>query len=84
MVDCIGRGHFYKKIGITMGCGALGGIIGPTVAGWVYDSFGTYHSIWLVFSCLAILGIMLALRVTPGADQGRRGRSPFVGGQESN
>jgi len=50
-------------IGITMGSASIGGIIGPTLAGWVFDTFGSYHLIWLVFCGLSGLAISLALKI---------------------
>ena len=59
--EYFGRNSFGKMIGITMGSASIGGIIGPTVVGWVFDTFLNYHIIWLVFSVLSGLAIILAL-----------------------
>jgi OFA family oxalate/formate antiporter-like MFS transporter len=59
-----GRGSLGKLLGITMGSASIGGIIGPTVAGWAFDTWGSYHLIWFVFCgtiCLAI-GLILKIR----------------------
>ena len=61
--EYFGRDSFGKIIGITMGCSAVGGIIGPTLAGWVFDSLGNYHHIWLIFCGLTGLTILLALKL---------------------
>ncbi|MBA7624214.1 L-lactate transporter [subsurface metagenome] len=61
--EYFGRDSFGKIIGVTMGCSAIGGIIGPTLAGWVFDTLGSYHLIWLVFSGLIGLMILLILRI---------------------
>ena len=58
-----GRYNFGKLLGIMMGFGACGGIIGPTVAGWVFDRMGSYYFIWLAFSALVGLAIILILRI---------------------
>jgi cyanate permease len=50
-------------IGIVMGSASVGGIIGPTMAGWVFDSLGSYYFIWLALSGLAAVAVILALRL---------------------
>ncbi len=61
--EYFGRDSFGKMIGITMGSASIGGIIGPTLAGWVFDTLGSYHLIWLVFCGLSGLAISLVLRI---------------------
>ena len=58
-----GRKFFGKLMGIMMGCGAVGGIIGPTTAGWVFDRMGTYHFVWLTLSMLIGVAVFLILGV---------------------
>jgi hypothetical protein len=47
----------------TIGSASIGGIIGPTFAGWVFDTVGNYHIIWLVLSGLSALTICLIVRI---------------------
>ena len=61
--EYFGRESFGKMIGIVMGSASVGGIIGPTLAGWVFDSLGSYHSIWLALSGLAGVAVILVLRI---------------------
>ncbi len=63
--EYFGRDSFGKMIGILMGFASIGGIIGPTLAGWVFDTLGSYDFIWLVFAGCMSLGIILALRIKP-------------------
>ena len=58
-----GRKFFGKLMGIMMGCGAVGGIVGPTAAGWVFDRMGTYHFVWLTLSILIGVAVFLILGV---------------------
>jgi cyanate permease len=46
-----------------MGFGACGGIIGPTTAGWVFDRMGSYYFVWLFFSALIGLAVILILKI---------------------
>ena len=63
--EYFGRGSFGKMLGIVMGSASIGGIIGPTLAGWVFDSLGGYHLIWIAFSGLTIIAVMLVLKIKP-------------------
>ncbi len=60
-----GRYSFGKLMGILMGSGAVGGIIGPTLAGWVFDRFGTYSFIWLFLCAMTGIAVLLILKVEP-------------------
>ena len=61
--EYFGRDSFGKMIGVIMGSAAIGGIIGPTLAGWVFDTLGSYQPIWLLFCVLTCLTMVLILRV---------------------
>lgn len=54
-----GRDSFGKIFGMVMGSTAVGGIIGPTLAGWVYDTTGSYMVMWAA-SCV-LLGLCVVL-----------------------
>ena len=60
-----GRHSFGKILGIIMGAASIGGIIGPTIVGWVFDTLRSYHFIWLVFCGFNGLSIWLILRIKP-------------------
>ncbi len=61
--EYFGRDSFGKLMGINMGTGAIGMVLGPTLAGWTFDTIGSYHPIWLVFCGLIGLAIGLILRI---------------------
>ena len=63
--EYFGRESFGKMVGITMGIGSIGGIIGPVLAGWAFDTMRSYHFIWLVFCGFSALSMWLILRVKP-------------------
>jgi len=52
-------------LGIVMGSGATGGIVGPTLQGWAFDSMGSYQALWLAFAGAFSLAVLLVLRVKP-------------------
>jgi MFS family permease len=61
--EYFGRDSFGKILGVTYGTGAIGGIIGPTLAGWIFDTMGSYQIVWLSFCGLNGLAIWLALKM---------------------
>lgn len=61
--EYFGRDSLGKILGITMGFASIGGIIGPTLAGWVFDTLGSYHLIWVVFCGIIALAIGLILKI---------------------
>ena len=67
--EYFGRASFGAVFGLIIGVNMLGGIIGPPAAGWVFDSWGSYQSIWLVLAGLAV-GAMVSILTTPPAGAG--------------
>ena len=63
--EYFGRATFGRLIGITMGSASLGGIVGPTLAGWVFDSTGNYHLTWVFLCALNLLAILLIWKIKP-------------------
>jgi sugar phosphate permease len=57
--EYFGQDSFGKLLGITMGSSSLGGIIGPTLAGWTFDTMGAYNFFWIV--CCGIMGVAIVL-----------------------
>lgn len=61
--EYFGRTSFGKLLGIILGMGALGGVIGPTAAGWTYDNVGSYLPVWLFFAGTAAIPVVSILRL---------------------
>jgi MFS family permease len=60
VTEYFGRSKFGSIFGLMVGINALGGILGPPLAGWVFDTWGSYQGIWFVY---AIVGIGAVLSV---------------------
>lgn len=58
-----GRWNFGKLFGIMLGFGACGGIIGPTLTGWVFDRLGSYYLIWPTYTLFIGLAVILILQI---------------------
>ena len=61
--EYFGRRSLGKMLGVIMGFGSLGGIIGPTVAGWAFDAMGSYQFIWLIYCGLICLTVVLIVKI---------------------
>jgi sugar phosphate permease len=61
--EYFGRGYFGKMFGIVTGSASIGGIIGPTLAGWGFDTWGSYSFVWLASFGLMCIAIILILKM---------------------
>jgi sugar phosphate permease len=61
--EYFGRDSFGKILGVTYGFSAIGGILGPTLAGWAFDTLGKYHIVWLAFCGLNALAIRMIMKM---------------------
>ena len=61
--EYFGRASFGKMIGMLLGIASIGGIIGPTLAGWAFDCLGSYYYIWFAFAGCVSISVMVILRI---------------------
>lgn len=61
-----GRGKFGSVYGLMEGIGATGSIMGPTLAGWSYDTLGNYQPVWFLLAGLAVVAVLAVATVGPG------------------
>jgi MFS family permease len=76
--EYFGRANFGTVFGFIIGIATIGGIIGPFLAGWVYDTWGSYQGIWLAYTGLSIVGALLIasvsqVKITPEPDSEVKG-----------
>ena len=71
MVESFGRGSFGKIMGFISGMMMLGHVTGAPLAGWVYDTWGSYQGAWLAFGILTLVGaaLVFTLPTTTGKYQ---------------
>ncbi|MGE5839429.1 MAG: MFS transporter [Deltaproteobacteria bacterium] len=63
--EYFGMASFGKLLGIVMGSASIGGIIGPTLAGWVFDTTGSYLSVWYGLCAISGAAILLITKMKP-------------------
>ena len=63
--DYFGLLSYGKILGITMGVASMAGLIGPILAGWIFDTLGSYRPLWFGYIGLMFVGIFLISRIKP-------------------
>jgi cyanate permease len=48
-----------------MGSASIGGIVGPTLAGWVFDTTADYRIMWFALCGLSLATTALIARIRP-------------------
>ena len=52
-------------LGLMAGLGTASRMLGPSLAGWTYDTFGSYQLIWLFFAGTFGVAVVLMLTIKP-------------------
>ena len=64
--EYFGRANFGTIFGLIIGINMVGGILGPTIAGWAYDNWGGYQDLWFILAGLVVAPLIFIL-ITPPA-----------------
>ncbi len=59
--EYFGRVRLGTILGLTSGVGLIGTILGPPLAGWIFDSWGSYQYAWFVLTVVPIIGTVILL-----------------------
>ena len=62
--EYFGRLAFGTIQGLFMAITTIGGLLGPILAGWIFDSTGSYYSAWVIFASTTVLAVPLTLAAT--------------------
>jgi MFS family permease len=55
--EYFGRARLGTIIGLTTGVAYVGSLIGPPLAGWMYDAYGSYQVAWFTMTGLSVAGM---------------------------
>ena len=67
--ETFGRQHFGSIHGFTIGIMMLGTIAGPPLAGYIFDTRGSYQLIWFIFSGLAVAALTIIITTPKNSTQ---------------
>jgi MFS family permease len=65
VAENFGTAHLGRVLGMMAGIIALGAAAGPVLAGWAFDSLGSYRLMWVASSLLLVPAIGLIVRIRP-------------------
>jgi len=71
--DYYGRKSFGAIHGLVVGLAVVGTITGPPLAGWVFDTWGSYKGIWMAFTIAVIIPVVLMLAMSKPS----KGEQPY-------
>ena len=74
--ECFQLSHFGRLLGLIMAAAAVGGIVGPILTGWYYDTYGDYRLLWLIFSGMIVLSVGLVRFIKSKPSAPRQGGHP--------
>jgi sugar phosphate permease len=61
------RNSFGTIMGFTSGVMMVGHITGAPLAGWVYDTWGSYQWAWILFGAVTLVGALLVFTIPPAS-----------------
>jgi len=74
--EWFGREAFGQVIGMIVGIGMIGSVLGPLIAGWVFDISGSYKGVWFAFGGLAAFGAAVVSCLHPAKNDVRLSEEP--------
>jgi nitrate/nitrite transporter NarK len=63
-------------LGVSSLIGALGGAFGPFIAGYIFDTRGSYELAFLMCGILVVAGLIMAIFLRPSTKKARSSSSP--------
>lgn len=63
-----GRGNFGTIMGFAWGILMLGTVVGPIIAGWVFDTWGSYQGTWVAMAGATFIGAII-MTMSPRASK---------------
>ena len=61
--ESFGRGNFGKILGFISGMMMLANVTGAPLAGWVYDTWGSYQGAWFGYGAVTLLASVLVFTI---------------------
>lgn len=71
--EYFGRRSFGTIMGFMSGVMMVGHITGAPLAGWIYDTWGTYRGAWLAYGAVTLLGAFLVFTLPAAKEEPEAG-----------
>lgn len=65
ILEYFGRLAFGRLLGLMMGIAAVGSMIGPTLAGFIFDTTGSYYYTWIPLGIASSVSVLLVIFIGP-------------------
>jgi len=65
LAEFFGTGSHGVIFGIVLFCGTIGGAAGPLLAGTLFDTTGSYETVFLILTGFCLLGLILTAALQP-------------------
>lgn len=73
LADYFGRSKFAAIYGLLAGISMIGNMAGASIAGWIFDTWGTYEPAWIALSFLSLITTNLVMTIASLQKHRRRG-----------
>ena len=71
--EFFGSTSFGTILGIAEAIGMIGSLVGPPLAGWVFDEFGSYQYMWYAVAALMLAALVLIRTMPSSSDDNTPG-----------
>jgi sugar phosphate permease len=65
LLGYFGRARSSSIVGLFMGVIVIGSIVGPPLAGWIFDNYGSYQIAWFAYVGITIVGMTMLIIAPP-------------------
>ncbi len=65
LAEFFGTGSHGVIFGIVLFCGTIGGAAGPLLAGTLFDTTGSYETVFLILTGFCLMGLILTVALQP-------------------
>jgi MFS family permease len=65
LAEFFGTGSHGVIFGVVLFCGTIGGAAGPLLAGTLFDTTGSYETVFLILTGFCLLGLILTAALQP-------------------
>lgn len=73
--EFFGRASFGTILGFISALMMIGNVTGAPLAGWIFDTWGSYRGAWLLFGIISALGAVVVFTIPSAGDPARQSKA---------